>query len=1313
MAGKWVLVKNYTVKFRSDNANAVIFTQSAEYKYDEESQALPEAYLPGYRFLGWEYRGGNTMSWYPAQTSIPAYTYYPITPIHLVAQFEYVGDGPQEDDENTYTFTLKGGETATISDLPAGVKYEIWELTEEGWVLVEKTGDTGEIVPEATQTATFTNRYDPSATQAEITVTKLLDGEAAEAGAFSFTLSLKSGPEGVEQEPITLNNGGAGKVTFGPIVYSVEGPYVYEIRENAEDSGKFSCDTHVETVKVYVVANATSGGLDAVVEYDTDGAFFNNYTLPGTLTVTKAVTDDEITQANKDGKEFTFTVTLTDKYDRPLTSGFAMSASGDLIPTLVYPNGRTQSITSGSVTFTLKAGETATIRNLPEGTQYRVEETELPGGWSAEGSKSESGAITAGGSAEVTITNKYSTGSVSSAHVSFDAYKELVGAQLTAGAYEFELYEISGPDMEEGEAAKLIETVTNDGLIENEDDEYYNKYGTVSFSEIEYGRLYGTADEYVYEIREKAGTDPTMQYSDNVLRYKVTVRDNGEGRLVTEVALESGNEVFTNALLTGSLKVTKTVANATALAADKEFTFTLTIVDAAGIELSDSYDLRVYDAEGGLKTEGTIRSGGTVTLKGGESFVVLGLPHEAKYSVVEAETKGFRTSVTAEEKNDAERKGSGTITAGKESTVGYVNTYSSIGSAEASLRKVFVGGQITTGAFKFELREAVTETDDEGNARLVPGEVIDTAYAATDGTIGFSSLDFTVEDDGKTLTYFITEVDMGDEDVKYDPEPMLIYVEVHDNGEGEMIATVRYDESDERNGVFTNYAMSGLTITKQAFGAVADGEFEFTITLKDENGEAYAPDPTPAGWTAVEGETGVYTFKLKNGESTSVKLRAGSYYKIVEETGDYLTSWTVNSRGVETTGAGGIVERTLNGTEDVIFKNSQFKLEIAKELTAATEDEVSTEEFTFNVRFELNGEVYELATLPEGWSAVEGESGVYTFKLKSGEKTSVNVAYGVKYSVTELNPDGNYITSYVISNEEGEIVSFESDTAERTIGGSGNESVLFKNHKLYELEIAKRVDANDTTGTFTFEISFEFNGEAYDPEVPEGWRKLESGKYEFTLKNGESTKVRLPYGATYTVSEAESVKYRVSIVINGDEVTDDGREYESGELNANENVTFVNYGGVAVTVKKLVEGSLGDRTRTFTFRLKVSYEGSARALPEVPEGFEEVGEGEYEFKLAHGQSVTFQIIKGMDYEITETDGEKYLTRNVIGDGEWTEGKTAQSENVEANETVTFENTYDSDVPTGVSVGMGGAALLTLSLIGTAGFLFIKKRKQEE
>ena len=380
---------------------------------------------------------------------------------------------------------------------------------------------------------------------------------------------------------------------------------------------------------------------------------------------------------------------------------------------------------------------------------------------------------------------------------------------------------------------------------------------------------------------------------------------------------------------------------------------------------------------------------------------------------------------------------------------------------------------------------------------------------------------------------------------------------------------------------------------------------------------------------------------------------------------------------------------------------------------AATEDEVSTEEFTFNVRFELNGEVYELVTLPDGWSAVEGETGVYTFKLRSGESMSVKIPYGAKYKVTELNPDGNYITSYVISNEEGEIVSFESDTAERTIGGSGNESVLFKNHKLYELEIAKRVDANDTTGTFTFEISFEFNGEAYDPEVPEGWRKLESGKYEFTLKNGESTKVRLPYGATYTVSEAESVKYRVSIVINGDEVTDDGREYESGELNANENVTFVNYGGVAVTVKKVVEGSLGDRTRTFTFRLKVSYEGSARALPEVPEGFEKVGEGEYEFKLAHGQSVTFQIIKGMDYEITETDGEKYLTRNVIDDGEWTEGKTAQSKNVEANETVTFENTYDSDVPTGVSVGMGGAALLTLSLIGTAGFLFIKKKKQEE
>ncbi|MBQ2329930.1 MAG: hypothetical protein II387_04165, partial [Oscillospiraceae bacterium] len=658
-------------------------------------------------------------------------------------------------------------------------------------------------------------------------------------------------------------------------------------------------------------------------------------------------------------------------------------------------------ITTGTATFKLKAGETATIGNLPENTKYTVEETSLPAGWRTVGESTAAGKTAANKAYAVTVTNTYLPGSVSGTFVSFTAYKELVGETLAKDMFSFTLRQVSGPGYEDF----VPETVKNDSLIADEENEYYNKYATVRFSDI----VYTVAGVYVYEITENEGDNDNIAYDGHTLRYTVTVTDDGEGNLNAEIERE-GEIVFTNRMLTGSLKVSKTVENATTLAAEREFTFTLNFADSTGAELGEEYALTITRLDGNEET-GTVRSGGTVSIKGGESFTVDGLPHQSRYTVTESAAKGFNcTSITGESTDLEKSTAEGTITAGSEAEVSYVNTYSTIGTAEASLRKIFKGGDIQREQFMFELRERTVETvtDDEGNAQeVVTWTVIDTGYANPDGTIGFSALDFTNEDDGKTFEYWVFEIDMGDENITYDPEPIKISVEVHDNGEGEMTATVTYDEADPRQGTFTNYGLSDLTISKAAYGLVADGTFEFTISFTDEEGNEYHP-AVPETWT--ETESG-YTFTLRNGESTSVKLISGASYKLVEAAGDYLQTWVLNARGNETHGNGGTVESTIDGPEDVIFINSMYELTVAKTATGA-EDDIANAEFAFTAAFYFGEATYELTELPEGWT--KNDDGTYGFKLKNNGSVKIKLPRGVRYEITEIDPDNNYTKSYVV-----------------------------------------------------------------------------------------------------------------------------------------------------------------------------------------------------------------------------------------------------------------------------------------------------------
>ncbi|MBO5556574.1 MAG: hypothetical protein J5927_05265, partial [Oscillospiraceae bacterium] len=193
-----------------------------------------------------------------------------------------------------------------------------------------------------------------------------------------------------------------------------------------------------------------------------------------------------------------------------------------------------------------------------------------------------------------------------------------------------------------------------------------------------------------------------------------------------------------------------------------------------------------------------------VSMKGGESFTVTGLPHNSTYIVTETPADGFELG----DQDNTE----GTIQAGQTQNARFENAYNSTtqkdggGGAVIEARKVLKGGAIQADQFQFRLLNGA-------------GEEVEIASAKPDGTVAFTALHYTLEDDGIRQVYYIEEVPGDDPNVIYDDHQEMVAVTVSDNGNGTMTVLVEYSgETEEERGqppVFTNKVKPGeLTITK-------------------------------------------------------------------------------------------------------------------------------------------------------------------------------------------------------------------------------------------------------------------------------------------------------------------------------------------------------------------------------------------------------------------------------------------------------------------------------------------------------------------
>ena len=210
----------------------------------------------------------------------------------------------------------------------------------------------------------------------------------------------------------------------------------------------------------------------------------------------------------------------------------------------------------------------------------------------------------------------------------------------------------------------------------------------------------------------------------------------------------------------------------------------------------------------------------TITCKAGQTIVFPSLPAGTQYEIVEIDIPAGWSWVGSES-NYGEVDINGVITGGIMSNVvslaSVTNLYSATGIANIVAHKLFEGGELTAGAFVFELssNEDFALNDEKDVLLTASNNNVDWEEFTTDAegnTIHnpwygtalamFDTLTFT---EPGTYTFYIREVKGQDSGIIYDSHVETVTVRVTDNGNGTLSTEVIY--SDGIGALFNNHVL--------------------------------------------------------------------------------------------------------------------------------------------------------------------------------------------------------------------------------------------------------------------------------------------------------------------------------------------------------------------------------------------------------------------------------------------------------------------------------------------------------------------------
>ena len=998
----------------------------------------------------------------------------------------------------------------------------------------------------------FTNTYAAKEAKLQLEAKKVLNGKAIEAGQFEFELK--------ENGTVlhTVSNDANGKIQFPELTFTKEETRTFTISEKAGDVAGVEYDPNAYEVTVVVKDNgqgqlvATATGADNLTFTNTYKAKPAKETITATKVLNgKALEADKYEFELKKGEEvvataknaadgtvtfkeiefetagdYTYTITEKAGSEKGVTYDTAKhevkvkvtdNGQGQLVAAVTgnnptFTNTYKAAKTSATITakkvldgkaleadkyeFELKEGDkvVATAKNAADGTvTFKEIEYKEAGDHTytiSEKAGSEGGVTYDTATHEVTVnvtdngqgqlvaavtgnnptfTNTYKA---ASAKATITAKKVLNGKALEAGKYEFEL--------KEGD--KVVDTATNAAD------------GTVTFKDIEYAAV----ENHTYTISEKAGSEGGVTYDTAKHEVKVAVTDNGQGQLVA--AVTGNNPTFTNTYKAASAKATITAKK---------------VLDGKALE-ADKYE---FELKEGDKVVATAKNAadGTVTFEAIE-YAVAG---DHTYTITEkAGSEGGVTYDTAKHEVtvNVTDNGQGQLEAavtGNNPT--FTNTYKAA-SAKATITatKVLDGKALEAGKYEFELKEG--------------DEVVATAKNAADGTVTFEDIKYAA---AGNHTYTITEKAGSEAGVTYDTAKHEVTVNVTDNGQGQLVATVTGN-----NPTFTNtYKATSTTATITA--------------TKVLNGKAL--------------EAGKYEFELKEGDK-------------VVATAKNAADGTVTFEDIKYAAAGNhtyTISEKAGSEKGVTYDTAKHEVKVAVtdngqgQLVATVTDNNPT--FT---------NTYKAASTTVNITAkkvLEGkalEAGKYEFELKEGNKvigTATNAADGtVAFEGIEYKEAGEH--TYTISEKAGSEAGVTYDTTKHEVtvkvvdNGAG--------------KLVATVTDNNPTFTNTYvasstQVTFTAKKVLKDKEKD---KELAEGQFKFELKEGDKlietatnaadgtvTFKAIKYAAagehTYTITEVkgndENIKYDENSYEVTVKVTDNGAGQLVTEVTGN-NPTITN-----------------------------------------------------------------------------------------------------------------------------------------------------------
>lgn len=620
------------------------------------------------------------------------------------------------------------------------------------------------IVTSASGSDTFTNTYQPAATGlalgAQKSYVKKDDNTPIVPKDGEFTFDVYEGKMTAEQlagaKPVrTATNGADGSVNFDAFSYAKPGTYEYTIVERKGDLAYVTYDDAVHHAVVTVVDNA--GTLQASVAYDgadaTKPTFTNTYkakaTNSGAIALTKSVDVHDGSYQLKAG-DFAFelvgsdgTVLQTQKNDakgkvyfNELTfdhAGTFPFTVREVQPTDGAPG--VPGVTYTGKTYTL----TYVVKDNNDGKLVVESSTVKP----SEGTEN---GVTPN---TMTFANSYQPGQTS---YQISGTKVLENADPATtrtpadGEFTFALIDVA--------TGQEIDRTTNVGKA-------------FTFKAISYT----ATGSHAYQVKEVAGQDGTITYSDAVLDVTVNVTDDGSGQLTATANKTAADLTFTN-----TYTPTATTATITGTKA-------LTGRDLAEGEFF--FDLK--DADGNVVQ--TVQNGADGTF----GFAPLQLDKVGTYVYTVSERAGatangvtydttvFTATVTVTENAEThalEAQAAYSKGGKAADAVAFSNSYAPAATeVKLGASKVLSGEDLKEGQFSFQLKDA-------------DGKVLQTAKNAADGTVGFEAISY---DKPGTYAYSISEVDDGQKNVTYDAAEHRVTVTVTDDGAGHLVATVTYD----------------------------------------------------------------------------------------------------------------------------------------------------------------------------------------------------------------------------------------------------------------------------------------------------------------------------------------------------------------------------------------------------------------------------------------------------------------------------------------------------------------------------------------